>query len=89
MAYKIKQAVEDVSNGGSLISNAKLKQLYTTMLQCRLLTERACRRLNRNGSAARYEACAGQEALAAGCALDLRGRRRDAPGEVARKLEGM
>jgi TPP-dependent pyruvate/acetoin dehydrogenase alpha subunit len=60
------------ANGGSLITDAKLKQLYATMLQCRLLTERACRRLNRNGSAALYEACAGQEARAAGCALDLR-----------------
>ena len=70
MAYKIKQAVEDVSNGGSLISNAKLKQLYTTMLQCRLLTERARRAHNRNGSASLY--AVGQEAIATGCAIDLR-----------------
>ena len=29
------------STGGSLIDDAKLKQLYATMLQCRLLTEHA------------------------------------------------
>jgi len=29
------------STGGSLISDAKLRQLYATMIQCRLLTERA------------------------------------------------
>ena len=51
MAYKIREAAEGVSTGGSLISDAKLKQLYTTMLQCRLLTERARRAHHRNGSA--------------------------------------
>ena len=29
------------ATGGSLIDDAKLKQLYATMLQCRLLTEHA------------------------------------------------
>ena len=72
MAYKIRQAAEGVSTGGSLISDAKLKQLYTTMLQCRLLTERARRAHNRNGSAALYAASVGQEAIATGCAIDLR-----------------
>jgi TPP-dependent pyruvate/acetoin dehydrogenase alpha subunit len=72
MAYKIKQAAEAVSTGGSLISDAKLKQLYTTMLQCRLLTERARRAHNRNGSSALYAASVGQEAIATGCAIDLR-----------------
>jgi pyruvate dehydrogenase E1 component alpha subunit len=70
MAYKIRQAAEGVSNGGSLISDAKLKQLYTTMLQCRLLTERARRAHSRNGSASLY--AVGQEAIATGCAIDLR-----------------
>jgi TPP-dependent pyruvate/acetoin dehydrogenase alpha subunit len=63
---------DDRSNGGSLISDAKLKQLYTTMLQCRLLTERARRAHNRNGSASLYAASMGQEAIATGCAIDLR-----------------
>jgi TPP-dependent pyruvate/acetoin dehydrogenase alpha subunit len=72
MAYKIRQTAEAVSTGGSLISDAKLKQLYTTMLQCRLLTERARRAHSRNGSASLYAASKGQEAVATGCAIDLR-----------------
>jgi pyruvate dehydrogenase E1 component alpha subunit len=70
MAYKIRQAA--VSTGGSLISDAKLKQLYSTMLQCRLLTERARRAHSRNGASAFYAASVGQEAIATGCAIDLR-----------------
>jgi TPP-dependent pyruvate/acetoin dehydrogenase alpha subunit len=59
------------STGGSLISDAKLKQLYATMVQCRLLTERA--RLFHNGhGAALDDVSMGQEALATGCAIDLR-----------------
>ena len=57
------------STGGSLIDDAKLKQLYSTMLQCRLLTEHG-RQLRR--SKARYDASLGQEAIAVGCAIDLR-----------------
>ncbi len=57
------------STGGSLIDDAKLKQLYATMLQCRLLTEHG-RRLRR--SKALFDASLGQEAIAAGCAIDLR-----------------
>jgi TPP-dependent pyruvate/acetoin dehydrogenase alpha subunit len=70
MTDKVRQA--DVSTGGSLISDAKLKQLYSTMLQCRLLTERARRAHDRNGSAGLYAASVGQEAIATGCALGLR-----------------
>jgi TPP-dependent pyruvate/acetoin dehydrogenase alpha subunit len=57
------------STGGSLISDAKLKQLYATMLQCRLLAQHA-RRL-RNPRRALYAASLGQEAIAAGCVIDL------------------
>src|SRR5271169_281833 len=57
------------STGGSLIDDAKLKQLYATMLQCRLLTEHE-RRLR--GSKAPFDASLGQEAIAVGCAIDLR-----------------
>ena len=60
-------AAEMISTGGSLISDAKLKQLYVTMVQCRLLTERA-RRLRK---AAPYRASQGQEAIASGCVIDL------------------
>jgi TPP-dependent pyruvate/acetoin dehydrogenase alpha subunit len=57
------------STGGSLIDDAKLKQLYATMLQCRLLTERA-RPLRRDKRLS--DASLGQEAIAVGCAIDLR-----------------
>jgi TPP-dependent pyruvate/acetoin dehydrogenase alpha subunit len=57
------------STGGSLIDDAKLKQLYATMLQCRLLTERA-RPMRRNKTLS--DASLGQEAIAVGCAIDLR-----------------
>ena len=57
------------STGGSLIDDAKLKQLYSTMLQCRLLTEHG-RRLRQ--SKMLVDASLGQEAIAVGCAIDLR-----------------
>jgi TPP-dependent pyruvate/acetoin dehydrogenase alpha subunit len=57
------------STGGSLISDPKLKQLYATMLECRLLAQHA-RRL-RNPRRALYSASLGQEAIAAGCVIDL------------------
>ncbi len=57
------------STGGSLIDDAKLKQLYATMLRCRLLTEHG-RRLPRSRTL--FDASLGQEAIAVGCAIDLR-----------------
>lgn len=57
------------STGGSLISDEKLKQLYATMLECRLLTQHALRL--RNPRRAPYSASLGQEAIAAGCVIDL------------------
>jgi acetoin:2,6-dichlorophenolindophenol oxidoreductase subunit alpha len=57
------------ATGGSLIDDAKLKQLYATMLRCRLLTERA-RPLSRSKTL--FDASLGQEAIATGCAIDLR-----------------
>ena len=60
------------STGGSLIDDAKLKQLYATMLQCRLLSERAGRLRTQPRSAALYADAMGQEALATGFVMDLR-----------------
>jgi TPP-dependent pyruvate/acetoin dehydrogenase alpha subunit len=57
------------STGGSLISDEKLKQLYATMLECRLLAQHAFRL--RNQRRAFYSASLGQEAIAAGCVIDL------------------
>jgi 2-oxoisovalerate dehydrogenase E1 component len=74
MAGKVGQttAAAAVSTGGSLISDAKLKQLYATMVECRLLTERACRLRSQPRPADLYSASIGQEAIAAGCVVDLR-----------------
>lgn len=58
------------SSGSSLISDTKLKQLYATMLQCRLLTEHARRLRGRRHDL--YSASLGQEAIATGCTIDLR-----------------
>jgi acetoin:2,6-dichlorophenolindophenol oxidoreductase subunit alpha len=57
------------STGGSLISDAKLKQLYATMLACRLLAQHALRL--RNPRRALYTASLGHEAIATGCVIDL------------------
>jgi 2-oxoisovalerate dehydrogenase E1 component len=74
MAGKVGQATTGtaVFTGGSLISDAKLKQLYATMVQCRLLTERACRLRGQPLLSSFYAASMGQEAIATGCAIDLR-----------------
>jgi TPP-dependent pyruvate/acetoin dehydrogenase alpha subunit len=74
MAGKVGQttAAAAVSTGGSLISDAKLKQLYATMVHCRLLTERACRLRGQSRPADLYAAAMGQEAIATGCVVDLR-----------------
>ncbi len=63
-------AAAEVSAGGSLISDAKLKQLYATMVRCRLLTEHAARLRKQSGSV--YHASMGQEAIASGWVIDLR-----------------
>ena len=52
-----------------LISDAKLKQLYSTMLQCRLLSERAHERRKIAGKATPF---LGAEAATVGVVLDLR-----------------
>jgi TPP-dependent pyruvate/acetoin dehydrogenase alpha subunit len=60
------------STGGSLISDAKLKQLYASLLHCRLLAEHA--RSLRGRRRDFYSASLGQEAIVTGCAIDLRSR---------------
>jgi TPP-dependent pyruvate/acetoin dehydrogenase alpha subunit len=60
------------STGGSLISDTKLKQLYATMLQCRLLAQHARTLGGRRRDG--YSASLGQEAIVTGCAVDLRSR---------------
>lgn len=73
MAGKVRRSAAQaaVSTGGSLISDAKLKQLYATMVQCRLLTERVSRLRGQPAGRSLYAASMGQEAIATGCVVDL------------------
>jgi TPP-dependent pyruvate/acetoin dehydrogenase alpha subunit len=79
MATKVKEqaAPAPVSNGasngsGPLISDDKLKQLYSTMLECRMLEERARVLFKQSKFTGNYYAAVGQEATAVGTAVDLR-----------------
>jgi 2-oxoisovalerate dehydrogenase E1 component alpha subunit len=60
---------EDSPASNPLIGNAKLKQLYSTMLQCRLLSERAYELRNVKG---KVKPVFGGEAAVVGAVLDLR-----------------
>jgi TPP-dependent pyruvate/acetoin dehydrogenase alpha subunit len=57
--------------GFSLISNEKLIQLYTTMVKCRMLEERARVLFKQSKFTGNYYAAVGQEAAAVGVAIDL------------------
>ena len=71
MAVKTKRKATTASVDEPLISDAKLQQLYATMLQCRLLSERVRRVRARKGVGRMFAACVGHEAIATGCAIDL------------------
>lgn len=75
MATKVKEQAAQAAasqNGSSLISEDKLKQLYTTMLKCRTLEERARLLFKQSKFTGNYYAAVGQEAAAVGVAVDLR-----------------
>lgn len=74
MATKVKELVKSsgAANGSPLISNDKLKQLYSTMLKCRTLEERARVLFKQSKFTGNYYAAVGQEAAAVGTAIDLR-----------------
>jgi TPP-dependent pyruvate/acetoin dehydrogenase alpha subunit len=59
-------------NGNPLISNAKFKQLYSMMLKCRMLDEKARILFPHPTSTANGLAAPGWEATAVGIAVDLR-----------------
>ena len=59
-------------NGGSLISNQKLRLLYSTMLKCRLFDERVGQLFGQKKLVGSYASSIGQEASAVGAAIDLR-----------------
>ncbi len=61
------------SNGGNpLISNEKLKQMYSTMAKCRQMEEQARALKKQARFKGNYYAAVGQEATAVGSAIDLR-----------------
>lgn len=76
MATKVKEPVAAPAagskNGSSLISDDKLKQLYTTMLKCRLMEEKALALTKMARFKGNYYSAVGQEAAAVGAAIDLR-----------------
>jgi TPP-dependent pyruvate/acetoin dehydrogenase alpha subunit len=75
MATKLREPSEvTLASGHSnpLISHQKLRQLYSTMLQCRLLDERARILEKRSGAENDPYSSAGLEATAVGAAIDLR-----------------
>jgi TPP-dependent pyruvate/acetoin dehydrogenase alpha subunit len=75
MPTKLKEqsaASTAASEGTGLIGNQKLRQLYSTMLQCRTLEERARVLFKQSKFTGNYYAAVGQEAAAVGTAIDLR-----------------
>ena len=60
------------TNGAPPISEEKLKQLYSTMLKCRMLEEKARMLFKQGKFAGNYYAAVGQEATEVGCAIDLK-----------------
>jgi len=59
-------------NGGSLISNQKLRLLYSTMLKCRIFDERVGQLFSQKKLTGIYASSIGHEASAVGAAIDLR-----------------
>ncbi|MGA3263179.1 MAG: thiamine pyrophosphate-dependent enzyme [Terracidiphilus sp.] len=71
MKTKSKEQSPCVHNGFSLISNQKLLALYSTMLKCRMIEERIRILIKQNRFTGNGYAALGQEATAAGVAIDL------------------
>jgi pyruvate dehydrogenase E1 component alpha subunit len=71
MKTKSKEHTPAVQNGISLVSNRKLLALYSTMLKCRMIEERIRILIEQSRFTGNGCAVAGQEATAAGVAIDL------------------
>jgi pyruvate dehydrogenase E1 component alpha subunit len=69
---KQEAAQAPTTNGASPIPEEKLKQLYATMLKCRMLEEKARLLFKQGKFAGNYYAAVGQEATEVGCAIDLK-----------------
>jgi pyruvate dehydrogenase E1 component alpha subunit len=64
-------ATKAIHNGFSLISDEKLLQLYTSMVKCRMIEERARGLLKQNELADKDEIAMGREASEVGATIDL------------------
>src|SRR6059058_2875267 len=60
------------SNGSAPLPEAKLKQIYSTMLKCRTMEEKIRILFKQGRFSGNYYAAVGQEATEVGCAVDLR-----------------
>jgi acetoin:2,6-dichlorophenolindophenol oxidoreductase subunit alpha len=69
---KQEAAQAPTTNGASPVPEEKLKQLYATMLKCRMLEEKARLLFKQGKFAGNYYAAVGQEATEVGCAIDLK-----------------
>ncbi|HTU52233.1 MAG TPA: thiamine pyrophosphate-dependent enzyme [Acidobacteriaceae bacterium] len=76
MATKVRQLIAEVTTNSShpnpLISHDKLRQLYSTMLKCRLLHERARMLRKQAAPEGDHSSSIGLEATVVGAAIDLR-----------------
>jgi pyruvate dehydrogenase E1 component alpha subunit len=96
MATKVKENVAlpaaNTKNGGPLIRDEKLKQLYSTMLQCRLMEEKIRVLKKQSRFKGNYYAAVGQEATEVGVAIDLRPEDTVAPAHrdfIANYIKGV
>src|SRR2546421_6094145 len=78
MATKTKDRAETSAasakavNGNAPLPEAKLKQIYSTMLKCRTMEEKIRILFKQGRFSGNYYAAVGQEATEVGCAIDLR-----------------
>src|SRR5260221_10836333 len=80
------------SNGAAPLPEATLKKLYSTMLKCRMLEEKARLLFKQGRFSGNYYAAVGQEATEVGCAIDLRPEDTVAPSHrdfIANLIKGV
>src|SRR6185437_3124188 len=64
--------MQKTSNGNAPLPEAKLKQIYSTMLKCRTMEEKIRILFKQGRFAGNYYAAVGQEATEVGCTIDLK-----------------
>src|SRR3954454_14047980 len=80
------------SNGTAPLPEAKLKQIYSTMLKCRTMEERIRILFKQGRFSGNYYAAIGQEAIECGAAIDLRPTDTVAPSHrdfIANLIKGV